>query len=124
MHGRIPEVQRLRDRVEELEELLGADPEDGERFAVFRIPAGTGPRLLGLLLRRKVVSREAAQVVLYGGRPENQQPSIESLDIHIFRIRKQLRLHKIEVVTVWGIGWLLEPEAKAQIYALIGETAP
>ena len=124
MLGTSTAVQSLRDRIEELETLLGADRSDEERFAVFRVPSGICRRLLGLLLRRSVLSREAAQVILYGGRPEREQPAIESLDTQLFHIRRQLRLHDIEIDTVWGVGWSLKPAAKAKIYALIGEAAP
>jgi hypothetical protein len=116
-------IQALRDRIEELETLLGADAEECERFAALRIPF-ICRKLLGLLLARRVLAREAAHAIIYGGLPECDHPATKSLDVHIHRIRRQLRGHGIEVRCEWGIGWSISPADKAKIYALIGEAAP
>jgi hypothetical protein len=119
MHGGISEIQRLRDRIEELEGLLGIGCEDLDRLAVLGLPAICST-ILGLLLKRAVVSREAAYVVVYGNRPETEQPQIKGLDVYVWRIRQRLRLHNVELKTQFRVGWYLTSGDKAKIKALIG----
>ncbi|WNV10116.1 hypothetical protein [Tardiphaga sp. 709] len=123
MHGGISEIQCLRDRIEELEGLLGAGKEDLDRLAVFGMPAICSV-ILGLLLKRVVVRREAAYVVIYGNRPEAEQPQIKGLDVYVWRVRQRLRLHQIELKTQFRVGWYLTPDDKAKINALIGAVRP
>lgn len=106
------EVQMLRARVAELERALGAG------FMPPRtIPTTlTERRFLGLLMARSLVTKQAAMTMLYGDEPDID-PKI--LDVFISRIRKQLRLHDIEVITIWATGWQLHPDGRRKIQAMI-----
>ena len=64
------ELERLQNRVCELEELLGLHLE--RRLPGFSDLAW---QLLGLLLKHRIVPREFAHRALYGGRPEVDQPA-------------------------------------------------
>ncbi|WP_441252403.1 hypothetical protein AB8A28_13965 [Tardiphaga sp. 71_E8_N1_1] len=121
MHGVIAssEVQRLRDRIEELETLLGAGPDVCDRLQTLGLPLHSR-KFLGVVLKRSVVSRNAAYIVMYGDRPEASQPEMRTLDVHVWFVRGRLRGRGIELKTQRGFGWYLTPEDKAKINAMIG----
>lgn len=105
--------QLLRDRVVELEALLGLKR---------TVPRALGftPReeeIVGLLLKLENISREQMMVAMYGDRPE--PPDWRILDTFMCRVRKRLRRADIDIVTVWGRGWLLTKENKAKLAKLL-----
>jgi len=85
----------LRQRVEELEELLGQRITWPSLPRVRRIEW----RLLGLLLRRRgVVTRESAFTVLYGDRMAEEQPSnLHIIDTHVSRLNAGRALRDLGV---------------------------
>jgi DNA-binding winged helix-turn-helix (wHTH) protein len=70
-------------------------------------------RLMQALVKcyRNVVSRE---VLLAHGWPQSEngrQPRRNALDLHILRLRRRLSSLRLAIRTVWGRGYLLEPDS-------------
>lgn len=109
------ELRKLRDRIEQLERVLGVDQELTTRL---RFAFGITPdqaKLLGMMLRRARVTREGAYATLYGHKPDCDQPEWKVLDVQIHRLRAALKAMKIEFVTVALDGWTMEPEHKLKL---------
>lgn len=118
------ELQQLRDRVAELEELLGAKPD--VNFRLMLNPEknvwvkACGP-LLGMLMKRDMVTKDAAFTVLYGDRSDADQPASKIIDVIAWRLRKACRARGVVIQTVWGEGFRLDHHNKAKLQALIDE---
>lgn len=110
-------MQRLRDRVEELERFLGVDRTLTNRL---RSAFGIGPdpaRILGMILQRNIVTHEAMYIVVYGARPDCDQPATKILDVQVCKTRKALSGHGIKIKTHWGEGWSMSLADKAKVRA-------
>ncbi|HVJ44642.1 MAG TPA: helix-turn-helix domain-containing protein [Dongiaceae bacterium] len=113
------ELEEAKLRIRELEDALGAG---------FQAPLALGltkheGQLLGLLVKRQAVMREMAMAVMYGDAARQPQDD-RILDVYIARIRKKLDQFGIEIKTMWGSGWVIEPEHKAKIHALTADEVP
>jgi hypothetical protein len=113
------ELQRLRDRIDELEQVLGVD-----RTLTNRLRGALGisrdqARMLGVLIGRNVVTHEAMYTVMYGARPECDQPSLKIMDVQLCKLRGRLKPHGITFRTLWGEGWQMPMEEKAKVRALL-----
>lgn len=110
------EVQRLRDRVEELEDLIGL------RVVGPRV-AGLSDmewRMAGLLLKRPLVSREFAFRAIYGNRPEAEQPKdIRMIDQNVCRVKRRLKAFGITVKNASNEGYYLDAESRTKLKELI-----
>lgn len=116
------EVQSLRDRVEELENLLGLCIEAPRPIVGIR---GIGWKLLGLLLRHPMVGREFAFRALYGGRPESDQPAdLRIIDINICRLRRALLPYRVIIKAEIGTGYFLDTKNKTRLTALVCRGGP
>src|ERR1035437_10557905 len=113
------ELQRLRDRIEQLESLLGLDRNIAGRlrdaFMITRAQAET----LCFMLRRNFVSHEALYITLYGARPDCDQPDPRIMDVQVHHLRTALRKHGIALKTRWGEGWTISPADKAKVRAVL-----
>lgn len=109
------ELDALRDRVSELEGLLGMSMEFPRKFGL--TPAHE--RLLGVLLKRDFVTNEGASIAVYEGRYNNNGPTDDILKSQLCRMRKILRKFNVEVSTKWGQGIYLTADSKARLRALI-----
>src|SRR4051794_32177910 len=99
------ELDNLRDRISQLEQILGID-----RSATGRLKDafGISPALasmLGILMARSLVSGEAFYTALYGARPECDWPDEKIIDVQICKLRAAIKPHGIEIGTKWGEGW-------------------
>lgn len=119
------ELDRLRDRVEDLEHLLGIT----EHFPRVLCPAIKGKfrrgfldPILGLLLARAYVPKEAMYEVLYGMRAEAEQPRTNVISVNICILRKVLKSHGIAITNIWGKGYYLTADDKAKLRALIEQS--
>jgi len=111
------EIERLKDRIEELEELLGMKLEPPHKI---RSKHKAFWPLVGLLLKRRRVSREFAYRALYGGRLEADQPkSLRMIDTNIMRANKVLREYDIVVKAEPGFGYFLEDEDHSALTRLV-----
>jgi DNA-binding response OmpR family regulator len=113
----LAEAEALRDRIEELEGLLGLNlmvPGDLKLSPILR-------KLLGLLLKGRIISREFIFTALYAGRPESNWPDEQVITVQISKLRGRLKPHGIEITTHWGTGFSMSPEDIAKAKVLIGE---
>lgn len=119
------ELQRLRDRVDELEDLLGIKQSFvGQLRASFGLSDELA-KTLGVLLNKNTASEDVLYAALYGNRPERDQPTAEAIiRKHIHYLRKRLKPHGIEIKNVWGQGWVLPPEHKQTVKELVPQNRP
>lgn len=113
------ELQRLRDRVDQLQAIIGVD-----RSTTGRLRDAFGLEIeqaetVGMLYARDFVTRDGLFTVLYGGRPESEWPNDKSLDALMSKLRKRLGEHGITVETKWGEGWFLPPASRSVIRQVI-----
>lgn len=107
-------IQRLQDRIEELEALLGISDDEARRYQVL----GLQPiplQMLSYIVKRKVATREGIYIAVYGNRQECDQPAITVVNQHLWRIRNVLEPHGIYLKTEIGAGYSITPEHKAKL---------
>jgi len=109
------ELQRLRDRIEELEQILGIDRSMTTRLRAALQITKDQARVLGMLLSRNIATHESLYIALYGARPDCDQPQFKILDVQICHLRARLKRHGIAVKTHWGEGWSVSPADKIQV---------
>ena len=107
-----PEIARLYDRIEELERLLGMRAVMPRMFGLTRREAD----VLGILLRRQVMSTTALFEAIWGGDSER---GIRIVDVMVCRLRAKLRPHGIAIRNEYGVGYFIPPDGKATARALI-----
>jgi two-component system cell cycle response regulator CtrA len=113
------ENDRLRDRIDELEGVLGQDDEVIFRIRLVLGLTTTQAKFMSLLLRREAVTYEQAFTVLYGTRPENEQPGDNMISILVCHCRRKLKRFGVTIETVWGEGHHLTAANKKIINDLI-----
>lgn len=112
--------QQLLDRIEELEQLLGCDDHFVQHIRhVLRVSLSTA-KTIGFLLAREHGTREGIYVMLYGTRPDADQPSIREIDQWVWRARRALKGHGINIVSCWGTGYMMALADKAALKTLLG----
>jgi hypothetical protein len=111
------EVQRLRDRVDELEQILGVDLSLTSRLRGVLGITRDQARMLGLLLNRNMVTHDAMFTVLYGDRPECDQPQPKVMDVQLCKLRKVTSQRGVDIKTLVGEGWQMLPEDKTKVRA-------
>lgn len=113
------ELQRLQDRIAELENVLGLTA----RFpgilpgGIFRTRACD--QLLGLLMARTFVSHQSAYEALYGDRSECDQPTTNIIAVTVCWLRKGLKPYDIFIENKWSEGFFISESNKAKLRALI-----
>jgi hypothetical protein len=113
------ELEQLRNRVEQLEIVLGID---APRSARLRLAFGIQPgqaEVLGMLLNRTAVAKEAIYSLLYGLRPECDQPVWKSVDVVVHKLRRALAVHGIRIETLQGVGYGMTAANKAMVHAVL-----
>jgi hypothetical protein len=110
------ELQRLRDRIEDLEIELGCTGNDPLRFLVIRQKERD---LLGILLRRETMSKETACMALYGSLVERERPDDKIINVMLSRIRAALRRYDIKIESDYGVGWYIRAAEKAKLREII-----
>lgn len=115
-------IVRLRERNEELEELLGMKLEEPKLFRVSKM----NWRFLGLLLRAdgKVISREYLYSAIYGNLPEADQPSdIRNIDQRVCRLNRSLSVHAVRIKSdSYGHGYFISREHCGKLRRLLQGT--
>lgn len=117
------EVQRLQDRVEELEEILGLTAVIPNPLLKGVRPKVASMQLLGMLLARPFVTRDAAYTVLFGDRLECEQPDIKYIDVILSNLRKALADHCVVINTDYGKGIYIDKDNKVRLRAVIENAA-
>lgn len=118
--GDMPSHDTLLNRIEELETELGLKIEIPPEFC---IPRNMG-RLLAMLLKREVVTREGAVLAIYSGMPNtwDKDPDPKIIDVFICKLRVRLRKYGIKVSCKWGLGYFMDGENKRKLRELIAKT--
>ena len=112
------EIQKLQDRIEELETLLGLVSE-----AKFR-PAGltkTEWQFVGLVLKHKIISEEVAFRAIYAGRADVDHPGSNIIHQTASRTGRKLAKFGIKLMAQAREGWYLSVKDKSRLRALIDE---
>jgi DNA-binding response OmpR family regulator len=108
----VPETARLRDRVEELERLIGLRTLPPRLWGLTRREAD----VLGILLRRQVMTHAQLFEAIWGGDSERD---IKIVEVVVCKLRAKLRPHGIAIHTEYGVGYFIPPDAKATARAQI-----
>ena len=112
------ELVRARERIEELERLLGMRMPK-PRSEVFNGLSGLGWKLLGLLVKQPLVTREYAFIALYGDRSDEEQPtSLRIIDTNVTRLNKAISPHA-RIKSEPGTGYLIDKTGRESLKALI-----
>ena len=98
-------------RCEELERILGLRQE----FPLALGLSKTMQRVLGVLLKRDFISGESLFTIVWGEKPESDQPESKLVAVYISKLRAKLKPHGIEIKTRWGQGFYMEPESKKRL---------
>ena len=114
-------IERLQDRIEELEQLLGIDED-----YVMRLHRGLKLsmmpcRVLGFIAKRASATKEQLYVAVYGEWPECDQPGIKNLGQFIWLVRQRLTPLGIEIVTDFCIGFSMTAANKRKLAAHIDD---
>lgn len=107
------EVERLRDRVEELESLLGLDFIVAPKLALASIEA----KILGMLIKRPMMTRRMALSAMYGYAAEDR--SDRCVDTPLHYLRKKLEKHGVKISTRSTEGWFLSAAAREKLMPLL-----
>ena len=112
MSATVSETVRLRDRVEELERLLGMRPVLPRMWGL----TGREADVLGILLRRQVMTHAQLFEAIWGGDSECNSKIVE---VVVSKLRAKLRPHGIAIRTEYGVGYFIPPDSKAAARARI-----
>ncbi|MET4683702.1 helix-turn-helix domain-containing protein [Brevundimonas faecalis] len=102
-------IVRLEDRIQELEAAMGLCVLPPLEWGLTHSEA----RLLGALLERELLTKDAAMAVLYRDRGADE-PEIKIVDVLVCKARKKLKPFGIEIGTRWGVGYFIAPAHKAE----------
>lgn len=114
-------VQALRDRVEELEELLGLRQPAPSSAMPHLTPCEF--QLLGVLYRGGLITKEFAHRAIWGDKPEGDWPDLKIIDVFICKLRKKFSPLGVVIHTQWGVGYYLTAENKALLKTMWGDIA-
>ena len=110
------ENELLREKVIALEEILGLRIETPLVLGLTSHEA----KMFGILLKREIVTKEAAMAALYGDRPNGDgEVEIKIVDVFVYKARKKLKPFQIEIETVRGRGYRMPAASKAIAAALL-----
>ena len=110
------EVQALRDALEAMRSALESEP--GLKLIQIAYLTHTERLVLGILIRRRRVTKEQLMTALYCHRPDNE-PCAKIIDVMICKIRKKLKPHGIEIKTIWYEGYEIPLGSIERIKAMI-----
>lgn len=108
------ELEQLRDRVEQLEGVIGLSLHLPNALNLTPLKS----RIVGILMNREIVSRDMFLDTIYGDKPE---PDPKTIEVHITQIRRKLSPHGIDIKNHYGVGWYLSAPDKAKLKTLIAE---
>lgn len=116
------ELQRLRDRVEELETMLGISEGD---MVLYRRTLRLDPdsaRVLGFIVARRgrLASKADLFAALYGAKPESDWPESEKIiEVRICAIRKALKQIGVEIETYVGSGYSMSVPSRTKLMGFL-----
>jgi hypothetical protein len=110
-HGR----PSFRERIADVEKLLAIDDPKPLIIKVSR----TERILMELLLKRNMLTREVAWGVLYGHRPDADQPQYRVIATLVHHLRHRLAPHGVEITTEYATGWYLKDKDREKLEHLL-----
>lgn len=114
------EIERLRDRVEQLEDILGIGNTVTKQLSATFGLTQCQAKILGILLNRSMATKDAMYFALYGDRPESDQPQSDAVvRKHFVGLRRSLKPAGVEIEAIYGQGWKLGSEHKAKLRELM-----
>jgi hypothetical protein len=105
----------FRERIADVERLLAIDDPKPLIIKVSR----TERILMELLLKRNMLTREVAWGILYGHRPDADQPQYSVISSTIHHLRNRLSRHGVKITTEFGTGWYLTDENRKKLEQLL-----
>jgi DNA-binding response OmpR family regulator len=105
----------FRERIADVERLLAIDDPKPLIIKVSR----TERILMELLLKRNMLTREVAWGILYGHRPDADQPQYRVISSTIHHLRNRLSRHGVKITTEFGTGWYLTDEDRKKLEQLL-----
>jgi hypothetical protein len=105
----------FRERIADIEKLLAIDDPKPLIVKVSR----TERILMELLMKRNMLTREVAWGVLYGHRPDADQPQYRVISTIIHHLRNRLSPHGVEITTEFGTGWYLKDKDREKLEHLL-----
>lgn len=107
-------VERLQDRIDQLEDALGLKLRLPNEYGLTPLEM----KILGLLVKRGIVHRDTIFDALYGALPESDQPNPKVVEVHICKIRRKLKSRELYIGTYVGVGYHLAPNTSREIKRL------
>jgi two-component system, cell cycle response regulator CtrA len=108
------ENDMLRAKVEQLEGLIGMRTTVPISFGL----TGQEARVLGILMKRDMASKELVMAGLYSHRADDNV-EIKIVGVFVCKIRKKLQRFDIPIETVRGQGYRLKPEIKDKVRGIM-----
>lgn len=102
------ENDMLRSRIAQLEELLGFSV----KAPIVLGLTGSEAAVFGVLMAREVITKDHVMAALYRNSAKDEA-EIKIVDVHVCKIRKKLKRFKIDIETVWGVGYRMTSAMKA-----------
>jgi len=95
------QLERAQDRIAALEDQFGMN--DGCHYAQLGLTENQS-RLVAILARHDMVTRDQMMFALYEGKPECYDRDPKILDVYICKIKQKLGPLGVTIETVWGRG--------------------
>jgi hypothetical protein len=89
------ETEQLHNRLEELQGLLDIGNDDVSRLLTVLDATPQQCEMIGFMLRRSVATRTAIHTVLFGARPECDQPEMKLIDVQMVKVRIALKRARV-----------------------------
>jgi two-component system cell cycle response regulator CtrA len=111
------ENERLSQRVEQLEASMGVV---GFTPPVEWRLTGSETRVMGVLLKREVATKDAIMAALYCA-DARDEAEVKIVDVFICKIRKKLKPFGIQIATRWGQGYSIQ--GRSELASMVGGSA-
>lgn len=110
------EIERLRDQLDAARAALGAhiEPWFGLGLTAHESLA------FGALYKRDMLTKDQLVHAIYASRTDDP-PEIKIIDVLIYKIRKKIMPFGIQIQTVWGQGYRMDPLSKQKAASFVAE---
>ena len=110
------ENEMLRERVRQLEAMVGISFESPPIFALTRAEA----IIFGCLMKIKLATREHLMMAIYQDRQQDEA-EIKIVDVWVCKIRRKLKPFDIQIQNQWGQGYFLSADMKVKARQLLDQ---